>query len=286
MPEPATGCGPLTTAEVRGRAPAGHRGAPLASYAAAPAVCAGLWLPTGDGFVPQGLVVAGRTAWVSGVDADGAPKTCVVVRVDLRTGAVRDRAELPRCWHGGGLARDEHGLWLVDTGQLLLLAEDDLRVLRTWRLVAPVRGSYATTDDAGRLGLGRWLPRRRGTLDWVDPDALLAPGITEIGPDLVGDSVRTPPRAQGAVVLGGRWAGVWFARSVTRCGVLVGPDGRGRAFVPGAEGLARIGDDTLWVVSESGSSYYQDQGGRPLVPTLQRLDLSDLMAVGPRDCTA
>ncbi|WP_182525674.1 hypothetical protein [Nocardioides dongkuii] len=247
--------------------------------------CAHRWLPTRDGFVPQGLAVAGRTAWVGGVDADGQPRTCVVVRVDLRRGTVRDRVDLPRCWHGGGLVRDEHGLWLVDTRQLLLLDEDELTVQRTWRLLDPLRGSFATGDDAGRLGLGRWHPRRPGVLDWVETEALLAPGVTEVGAAQVVGSVPAPARAQGAVVLGGRWSGVWFSRSVTRCGILVGPGGRRRALVPGAEGLARSGEDAVWVVSEAGSAYYQRQGGRPRVPTLIRLDVTDL-ATGPRpDCT-
>lgn len=239
-------------------------------------------VPTDDGLVPQGLVVRGRTAWISGGDADTEPRTCVVVRVDLDTGEVLRRAEPPRCFHGGGLARDRHGLWLVDTRRLLLLDPSTLEVRRSWGLTEPLRGSFATTDAAGRLGIGRWLPHRRGSLDWLRTDALVASAAATITADDVVAAVRTPPRAQGVVLVDGE---PWFARSVTRCGVLVGPDGRRRAFVPGAEGMQLVGD-TLWVVSESGSSYVQALGGRPDVPTIVRLPLADVRAAPRPDCTA
>lgn len=241
-----------------------------------------MWVPTDDGLVPQGLVVRGATAWISGGDADTEPRTCVVVRVDLASGTVLDRARPPRCFHGGGLARDRHGLWLVDTRRLLLLDPATLAVRRTWGLAEPLRGSFATTDGAGRLGIGRWLPHRRGYLDWVRTDALVASAADRVTAADVVEVVRTPPRAQGVVLVDGA---AWFARSVTRCGVLVDPGGRRRAFVPGAEGMALVGD-TLWVVSESGSSYVQGLGGRPAVPTIVRLPLAEVRAAGAPTCRA
>ncbi len=57
--------------------------------------------------------------------------------------------------------------------------------------------------------------------------------------------------------------------------MLVGPDGRSRAFLPGAESLALVGEDELWVVSESGSRLYQRKG-RPMTPMLARFDTSGL----------
>jgi hypothetical protein len=230
--------------------------------------------------VPQGLVVRARTAWLSGGDADTRPRTCLVVRVDLSTGRVRDRARPDGCFHGGGLTADRHGLWLVDTRRLLLLDDRTLAVRRTWRLAEPLRGSFATTDGAGRLGIGGWLPRRRGTLHWVRTDDLVAGSAEAVTAADVAGSLRTPPRAQGAVLVDGT---MWFARSVTRCGVLVAPDGRRRAFVPGAEGMALVGD-TLWVVSESGSDHVQARGGRPLVPTIVRLDVDEALGAPAPGC--
>ena len=57
--------------------------------------------------------------------------------------------------------------------------------------------------------------------------------------------------------------------------MLVGPDGKSRSFVPGAEGMALTAPDQLWVVSESGSRLYQEKG-RPMTPMLARFDTSDL----------
>lgn len=242
----------------------------------------GVWVPTRDGFVPQGLVVQGRTAWVSGGDADTRPRSCVVVRLDLRTREVEQRAEPDRCFHGGGLAADEHGLWIVDTRRLLLLDPTTLEVRRTWGLVEPLRGSFATTDGAGLLGVGRWTPARRGALDWVRTDDLVAGSADTVSEADVVASQRTPPRTQGVVLIDGR---PWFAQSVTRCGVLVAPQGRRRAFVPGAEGMVLAGD-TLWVVSESGAAYFRRQGGRPLVPTVVRLDLAEVRTAPRPSCDA
>ena len=86
-----------------------------------------------------------------------------------------------------------------------------------------------------------------------------------------------PSDTQGAIwaELGGVGPGLWFARSNTTCGVLVGPDGKSRSFVPGAEGMALTAPDQLWVVSESGSRLYQEKG-RPMTPMLARFDTSDL----------
>ena len=101
--------------------------------------------------------------------------------------------------------------------------------------------------------------------------------MPEIGCYGLAGHTAAPRATQGAVwaALGGRPAAPWFAQSVTRCGILAGPDGtHRRAFVPGAEGMDLAGD-SLWVVSESGTRHYQRLGGRPVVPQLVRLDVSD-----------
>jgi hypothetical protein len=45
-----------------------------------------------------------------------------------------------------------------------------------------------------------------------------------------------------------------------------------------------VGDDSLWVVSESGTKHYQELGGRPVVPQRLRLDDSDLASWRRPDC--
>lgn len=282
------GCGPVGYDDVAGRPPSYLEG-PLDALPNDHALCAGTWLPpTGTGFVPQGLVVRGRTAWVSGYD-EGRTRigsdVCRIVRLDLRTGreiAQRApvRAELaPRgpanCRHAGGLALDDHGLWVSQFTKVWLLDPATLDVQRVWHLVDQVRGSYLVQDDRGRLGVGGFHRHRRWPLHWFEPSTLLEPGRLDLAPD---DAVAVqpgPPTAQGAVWadLGPGPAQVWFTRSNTYCGELWAGPRRRYAFLPGAEGLSLSGE-RLWTVSETTAAPYFLQGGRPVVPTLSAYDVS------------
>lgn len=298
-PDRRSGCGPITFDEVRGTPPSYLDADDLDRFPNDHAVCAGVWLRTGRGFVPQGVVVEGGTAWVSGFDGN-APlhyRYCQLERYDVRTGErldrlapvagrVGDRDPL-NCRHGGGLVRDDHGLWLVETSRLWLIDPDTLDVEQVWALAPPLRGSFSLLDDRGRIGIGRWYPHRPAQVDWFDTDRIVASGVLDISLAMSAGRTAAPRGTQGGVwaALGGAPPGAWFAQSVTRCGVLVGPRGAGRrAFVPGAEGMDLVGDDSLWVVSESGTRHYQDLGGRPVVPQLLRLDLSDLRSWSRPSC--
>jgi hypothetical protein len=294
------GCGPISYDDVRGRPPSYLDRSELDRFPNDHAVCAGVWLRTGQGFVPQGVTVAGGTAWVSGFNG-AAPlheRYCIIERVDVRSGKVLDRLDPVSgqvgdrdpvsCRHGGGLVRDQHGLWLVETSRLWLIDPETLDVDRVWALAPPLRGSFAVFDGAGRLGVGRWYPHRRAQVDWFDTDAFAGSSVLDITQAMASASTSAPAGTQGAVwaSLGGKPATAWFARSVTRCGILVGPAGtHRRAFVPGAEGMDLVGDDSLWVISESGTKHYQRLGGRPVVPMLLRLDLSDFATWRRPDCS-
>jgi hypothetical protein len=286
--EPAAeGCGPPAFRQVRGRAPR-YLERKLDAFPNDHAMCGGLWLPRAQAnFTAQGLAVRGRTAFVSGYDGGGGLGTrfCRVQMVDLRSGrllaevgpvegAVGSRPPVV-CRHGGGLLLDQHGLWLVETDRLWLLDPGTLAVERVWALLDPVRGSFAVRDGSGRLGLGGFRRGGPAWLLWFDPAAVLAPGVLDLTEPGAVDSQRAPAWAQGAVWgdLGPGPAGVWFATSHTYCGVLVGPGGSRRGFLPGAEGVDRTGRRTLWALSESASRPYQLEGGRPVVPMLARFDL-------------
>ena len=288
----------MPSGEVVGERPAYARG-PLATFPNDHAACAALWLPgAGAGFVPQGVAVADGTGWVSGFDGRKPPgrRLCRVLRVDLSTGALLDHVDAvtgsvagnpaTSCRHGGGLLLDSHGLWLAETPRLWLLDPDDLSVRRVWSLEKPVQGSFAVQDDAGRIGLGRFRAHRVSRLDWFDTEQLLSPGRFDLGPEDVVESVPAPRSAQGAVwaSLGTAAPGLWFATSQTRCGVLVGPHGVRRGFLPGAEGMATDDGDRLWALSESGALPYQQLGGRPLVPMLVRFDTSAFAEWHGPDC--
>lgn len=293
------GCGPVRYDDVRGPAPSYVDG-PLAEIPNAHALCRGRWLPaTGARFVPQGLVVRGHRAWVSGYNhrsrAAGGD-TCRVIVVDLRTGEeIRHRAAVagvwrpgtPSCQHAGGLALDRHGLWLAQRRKAWLLDPETLDVRRGWSLTGRLRGSYLVTDPSGRLGFGGFHSERSRPLHWLDPAVLLEPGRLEVGPDDAEEIRSGPPDAQGAVWadLGPGPAQVWFTRSTTSCGELWGGSRRRFAFLPGAEGLA-VARGKVWVVSESTAAPYFRRGGRPVVPALAQYDLRDLARWERSTCPA
>ena len=263
------------------------------------ALCAGRWLPGADDWlVPQGMAIDGGTAYVAGFDGTqvGSRRLCTIESVSLRTGELITARypvtgqvgprEPTECRHGGGVLVDEHGVWLAETQRLWLLDPDTLDVRRVWAVEEPVRGSFAVWGRRGELGLGRFRPESPARLWWYDADALLASDDYTIGADEAVRAVKAPPAAQGAVwgELGGIGPGLWFATSNASCGVLVGPDGARRGFLPGAESMALTGPDELWVVSESGSRLYQDKG-RPMTPMLARFDTAGLEAWAEPDCS-
>ncbi len=258
-------------------------------------VCAGVWVgPARRTFVPQGVVVDGATAYLSGYrEGRVGHRFCQLVVARARSGAtevfhrrlgatVQGRDVV--CRHGGGLALGKEGLWLAETGRLWLLDPAALRagndpVLRVWRVRPPVRGS-ALALRQGRLALVGWAAARRHRAYWVPVAGLMADGVSAVGLDGGPGTVtpisqrRVPSRVQGAV-----WGpgGLWLARSSTYCGELVSPDGTTLPFFPGAEGID-FEDGRLWLVSESGSGVYQRKGGRPLLPTLLSVDPDRLEA--------
>ncbi len=246
--------------------------------------------------MPQGLVVRGRSAWVSGYDhGKVGSKYCRVIRLDLRTGRRLDeRARVGGqighrdpvgCRHGGGLSSDEHGLWLTEKRRLWLLDPETLATKRAWAIVLPVWGSTILHDGRGRLGLVGWDADRRTTLHWYDPAQLLAPGVIEVlGRDAVGRR-RVPPNTQGAFWgdAGPGGPRMWFVRSHTRCAELRA-GGHRVGFLPGAEGVA-YDRGRLWALSESTARPYWRQGDRPVVPQLARFDLSGVADWRAPDCT-
>src|SRR5204862_2114654 len=123
------------------------------------------------------------------------------------------------CRHAGGLAMDEHGLWVSQFTKVWLLDPQTLAVERVWHLVDQVRGSFLVQDDQGRLGVGGFHRHRHWPLHWFEPATLFEPGRLDLTPDDAVDVQRGPPTAQGALWadLGPGPARVWFTRSNTYC---------------------------------------------------------------------
>jgi hypothetical protein len=294
------GCGPISYDDVAGRAPSYVDG-PLDTVPNDQAMCAGAWLPrTGTDFVPQGLVVRGHRAWVSGYDHGRTPfgsDTCRIIRVDLRTGEpIMQRAPVeadlaPRgpavCRHGGGLSHDEHGLWVSQRTKIWLLDPQTLTVIRVWHLIDEVWGSFLVQDDSGRLGIGGFSSHHRTTLHWFEPAVLFEPGRLDITPEDAADVQVAPKSGQGALWadLGPGQERVWFTRSNTHCSELWARPRLRFAFLPGAEGVA-YARGTVWVVSETTAAPYFLDGGRPVVPTLAQYDVRDFPRWERSDCGA
>jgi hypothetical protein len=305
--EPAAGpCSGIALADVAGPRP-DYVSGELDAFPNDEAACAGLWLPRADRwFVPQGIALDGRTAWVSGYRwrEDYGNRPCRLLHVDLRTG--RLLGDQPRldgavpdgppsfCHHGGGLALNDYGLWVAETRRLWLVdpsrvGERDA-VRRVWRLAHPVSGGLLVTGRDGRFGLGDFNLNRASGMHWFRYADLLAPGVTTLtdepaGPSRVAAlrSTVAPRYAQGGAVDPESRGGPYLTRSLSTCGLLVAPDGRRIGFGPGAEGIAFDGRGGLWAVLESGARSYHDQD-RPLVPMLVRFDVAQLLAGAPDTC--
>jgi hypothetical protein len=175
---PAAGgpCSGVTLSQVRGEQPS-YVDRELDRFPADRTVCRGLWLPgANQWFVPQGVALQDRTAWVSGYRwREGYGKRyCRVMRVDLRDGRVladerrvaweRPDGSTALCRHGGGLALTRHGLWIATSQRLWLLdpsriGRDD-PVVRTWQVAKPVSGGLldtlpsTTPPDSGSVATG------------------------------------------------------------------------------------------------------------------------------------
>ena len=265
---PAEACGPLTYAEVRGRAPSyGPR--PLGRFANDHAMCAGVWAPGADRWlVPQGMAVAGDgTAYLAGFDGTkpARQRYCSVERIDLRTGRLMVRNDPVRgcvggaapiiCRHGGGLrARRARAVAGRDGPPVAARPGDARGAAGSGRSRRRSAGrSRCTTARAGWGSAGSpsartgrstgstprpcWRPARSWSGS-ATPRRRCGRRVGRRGP-------CSPTSTAGAPAL-------WFVRSHSACGVLVGPRRQRRGFIPGGESMSLDQDGRLWVASRIG----------------------------------
>jgi hypothetical protein len=297
-PRAETGCRGVSYDEVRGQRPA-YGARRLREYPALPLACRAFWLPhTAHWFTPQAIALDGDTAWVSGYrwNRDVADRPCRLLRVDLRTGRVLvDQARLigsvgdsapTFCRHGGGLARDAHGLWVAERERLWLVdparvgVDPGRAVLRMWRIHAPQSGSTVEVHD-GRLALGGFRRRSPARVGWFDLRALLRPGVTDIVGRARAASEVAPASSDRITgfVQGMTWRdGLVLTASHRGCGQVVLPGGRRIGVMPGIEDLEFTDRNRVWVVSESAARVYQDRHG-PVVPMLSEYDAAKVLAL-------
>jgi hypothetical protein len=295
QPRVADACGPVASREVAGQRP-DWIDASLTAFSNDEHACRALWLPSRSTettvdrrslrwFVPQGLAVRGDTAWVSGYDGSRnlGRRYCLLMKVSLKTGphrrghgAIRLPHRLSPCRRAGARRREP----VAVTTQTPVA--DGSRHARDARHARARRPHLRVVRHRARRGDWTWVfqptPARPVRLD-------LHRG-TRHDRSVRGGRVGARTTADSGAWWGtiGQRTGLWLTTSVTRCGVLTGPGGVARAFVPGAEGIVGQGD-RLWVVSETPSKSYQEAGGRPIVAALMAYDAGSLMARGHEvDC--
>jgi hypothetical protein len=246
------------------------------------AVSRRIWVPGLDeGYVPQGLTIAGGQLYVSAYQSDNTEQSrgaCRLYRVSMSTGAVTGMLDLPStCGHAGGLAKGPSGrLYVADTRIVFEVALNSGpnigRVLRSIRLSGGVKGSFAAASK-GALWLGSY---ERGS-----PGQLLAFPFEKIK-DMLSDEDATarltlPSEAQGAGFDGnGR---LWISRSGSRFGELLRLNGsngsvESRYEMPsGIEDLSFSGG-ALWTLSEAGSKRWIGWSGYH--PIIMKIDTGKL----------
>lgn len=300
-----TECHGLSHDGVRGTDPTYTRKR-LASYPNSKVVCHAIWMPNPRRFfVPQGLAITGRSAWVSGFHyrSGYGQRPCQLVRVDLLSGrrlqyhgAIYGRVgrrPTTYCRHGGGIMRRGPWLWIVEKNKLWLVdpsaSGNALRARRVWRIHAPVRGS-AIVSTATRIGLVPYQTRGVPRIFWYSIRSLIRRGVLDLavrprGRTQLGAvaSTRIPRLVQGATLDSrGR---LYLSRSNLSCAELVTPYGRRMALVPGAEGIEFAARGRrLWVVSESGAWPYSAVSRKPLTPVVSSFEFPRLLAARRSTC--
>jgi hypothetical protein len=297
-------CHGIDRADVRGTEPTYTRKT-LGDFRNHKRLCGGIWLPAPRRyFVPQGLALSGRTAWVSGFRfrKGYGERPCQLRLVDRLTGkllayhgAIYGRVgERPRtyCRHGGGIMLRGDYLWIVEKNKLWKVDPSSkhsvLNATRVWRIKAPARGS-AIVATRTRIGLVPFATSGRPSIYWFTFKQLRKPGVLDLaahakGTSQVGAVARThvPTLVQGATLdANGR---LYLARSTLACGELVSPYGRRIGFVPGAEGIQFLaGTRRLYGVSESGARPYV-KSRKPLTAALNRFEWPGLSHGRRPDC--
>ena len=255
---------------VHGTAPTVEPGQ-LSQVSNAQAITTRIWMPALDeGFVPQGLTVAGDRVLVAGYKSTSPRRSrgeSHVFAVDTTTGALTGRFRLPReVGHPGGLASDRQGrLFVADRGRLYMI--DLARALADGDTHAAVLGE-ADVDRAmgpsflawheGFLWFGPYEKHGEPRLYRYPVSMVFPPGGgTYLTPDDKVHSVPIDVRTQGAAF--DNEGKLWLSQSGGDGGVIqrINP-ATGELLglfqvMAGVEDLSFDSANRLWSVSEAGS---------------------------------
>lgn len=261
-----------------------HTTRTLTDFPNSAAVTRRIWVPgLDDGYVPQGLTIAGGELYVSAYRSESSAQArgpCRLYRVSTDTGAVTGSLDLPEtCGHAGGLAKGPSGkLYVADTRiifEVTLTGGVGIgRVTRSIRLTGGVKGSFAASGN-GALWLGSYERGQPGQLQ-AFPFALLQKNALTDADATV--TIPMPSEAQGAGFdTTGR---LWVSRSGSRFGEILRLNTMSGAVeirhdMPiGLEDLSFGGDGALWTLSEAGSKRWLGWSGYH--PLILRIDVGKL----------
>jgi hypothetical protein len=233
-----------------------------------------IWTPGLDeGWVPQGLTVAGEHVLVSSYKPTPELKSntgpCRVFRVDPATGATLGQFDMGEgvCTHAGGLAYVGGGkLFLADTRQVFLIDMEKAFAsgsaagsMKAVRLSGELRGSFAAADGKD-MWIGTWTKEQpKARMFRLDPKLFDDYDGMTVNESRAVESIPIPLEAQGAAF--GPDGDLWVSASSGKFGKLYRLDRQGHVkaqheMVIGLEDLGVDRAGRLWAVSESGTRKY------------------------------
>jgi hypothetical protein len=265
-------CDGLEFDEVQGAPPLARD---LSIFPNSDTACEGVWVPDVNpslgAFVPQGLVIEGRTALVSGYYKDRRPDLVRILQVSLDTGALMASRDFDNegISHGGGLALDgQGGLWLADTQALYRFDRGSLfasnNVPKKLKLDNPMNGSFLANGEAGFLWIGTYQKSGPSAM-YKFPVQYLISRLSlrqpTLSPNFATSRLTIANKAQGAAF---RDSVLWVSSSTSTSGRLVrGVTSFG--FGPGVEEIEFDGAGDLWAVFEAGTNPDYNSEFYPLI---------------------
>lgn len=259
----------------------------------ATAVTMAIWAPGIDeGYVPQGLTVAGDFILVAGYKSaltSVSRGPCRVFRINAKTGAYEGGFDLPsESGHAGGLAylgndilvvSDTRALFKIDLKKAFAGGSSHDVVLGTAALGGKLRGS-SLGFDGKNLFICRYTKQEKDSLGWYLPQDVFGPKdeanyVTEA--DALG-SFPVTVKAQGAAF--DAKGNLWMTQSGGTFGRLQKMNPRTGAviasyeMVKGIEDIAFDARGRIWAVSEAGTLRWSEWG--VYFPVVYAMDIAKL----------
>lgn len=267
--------GPSPAADILGEKPSYLEQA-ASGFANERAIVKKLWVPGLDeGYVPQGLAVAGKHILVSAYqepEIKGGRASCRIFRIEAETGkAAGSFAMPPECAHSSGIATIGNGLvvvsdtgylWRIDLEKALASGKAENAMRGMVRLGGELRGSLVSFDGAD-LWIGTYTVRKdaaRAKLHRLKTTLFDEQDGATIDEKHAAETMSSPPLGQGMAFQGKDT--IWIAASSSQIGWLHKLERAGGKVaatydtIIGIEGIAFDGEGRLWAVPEAGAKKY------------------------------